>query len=100
MTHHGGILSTFWANWYDVQVKSVQYGLGERGPRGVVTGGLVCGDDTLPDKVLAANRCDFGDEILAHPLDDEYHRIRSPLWEKMKIPLLSAANWGGHGLHA
>src|SRR3954471_14856349 len=33
MTHHGGILSTFWANWYDMQVKTVQYGLGERGPR-------------------------------------------------------------------
>ena len=31
MTHHGGILSTFWANWYDMQVKTVQYGAGERG---------------------------------------------------------------------
>ena len=26
MTHHGGILSTFWENWYDMQVKTVQYG--------------------------------------------------------------------------
>jgi predicted acyl esterase len=26
MTHHGGILSTFFANWYDMQVKTVQYG--------------------------------------------------------------------------
>src|ERR1700674_1908926 len=24
MTHHGGILCTFWANWYDMQVKNVQ----------------------------------------------------------------------------
>ncbi|MFZ3213953.1 MAG: CocE/NonD family hydrolase [Terriglobales bacterium] len=98
-THHGGILSTFWAAWYDVQVKSVQYGLGERGPRSVVTGQLVCGDETLSDKELAANRCDFGDEILAHPLDDEYHRQRSPQWDKVKVPFLSAANWGGQGLH-
>ena len=30
MTHHGGILSTFWENWYDMQVKTVQYGLGEK----------------------------------------------------------------------
>ena len=30
MTHHGGILCTFWANWYDMQVKTVQYGRGER----------------------------------------------------------------------
>ncbi|WP_296522367.1 CocE/NonD family hydrolase [Rhodoplanes sp.] len=98
-THHGGILSTFWANWYDVQVKSVQYGLGERGPRSVVTGELVCGDETLSDRELAANRCDFGDEILSHPLDDAYHAERSPQWDKIEVPLLSAANWGGQGLH-
>ena len=52
MTHHGGILSTFWANWYDMQVKTVQHGLGERGPRSRVTGELVCGDETLPEKQL------------------------------------------------
>ena len=99
MTHHGGILSSFWANWYDMQVKTVQYGLGERGPRSRVTGELVCGDVTLSDAELARNRADFGDEILAHPLDDAYHRARSPVWEKVVTPLLSAANWGGQGLH-
>jgi predicted acyl esterase len=99
MTHHGGILSTFWANWYDMQVKTVQYGLGERGPRSRVTGELVCGDETLTDKELHRNRCDFGDDILAHPLDDGYHKGRSPVWEKITVPLLSAANWGGQGLH-
>ncbi|HUL93470.1 MAG TPA: CocE/NonD family hydrolase [Burkholderiales bacterium] len=99
MTHHGGILSTFWANWYDMQVKTVQYGLGLRGPRSRVTGELVCGDETLSDRQLQANRCDFGDEILAHPLDDAYHKTRSPVWEKITAPLLTAANWGGQGLH-
>jgi uncharacterized protein len=99
MTHHGGILCTFWANWYDMQVKTVQYGLGERGPRSRATGKLVCGDETLSDRELQKNRCDFGDEILAHPLDDEYHKARSPVWEKVNTPLLSAANWGGQGLH-
>jgi predicted acyl esterase len=99
MTHHGGILSTFWANWYDMQVKTVQYGLGERGPRSAATGALVCGDETLSDAELAANRCSFGDEILAHPLDDDYHQARSPDWDKITVPLLSAANWGGQGLH-
>ncbi|MGB9867099.1 MAG: CocE/NonD family hydrolase [Bacillota bacterium] len=98
-THHGGILSTFWAHWYDMQVKTVQYGLGQRGPRSRVTGEPVCGEVTLSDKELAANRCDFGDEILAHPLDDEYHRIRSAKWDKITVPFLSAANWGGQGLH-
>jgi predicted acyl esterase len=99
MTHHGGILSTFFANWYDMQVKTVQYGLGERGPRSRVTGALVCGDETLSEAELAKNRCDFGDNILAHPLDDDYHRARSPIWDKVTVPLLSAANWGGQGLH-
>jgi predicted acyl esterase len=99
MTHHGGILSTFFANWYDMQVKTVQYGLGERGPRSRVTGELVCGDETLSDAELARNRCDFGDNILAHPLDDPYHRDRSPVWDKVITPFLSAANWGGQGLH-
>ena len=99
MTHHGGILSTFWGNWYDMQVKTVQYGLGERGPRSRANGTLVCGDETLSDKALQAQRCEFGDEVLAHPLDDDYHRARSPQWDKITVPLLSATNWGGQGLH-
>jgi predicted acyl esterase len=99
MTHHGGILSTFWANWYDMQVKTVQYGLGERGPKSRVTGDLVCGPETLSDAELAKNRCDFGNDIFAHPLDDDYHKGRSPQWDKVTVPFLSAANWGGQGLH-
>ncbi|HEY9455738.1 MAG TPA: CocE/NonD family hydrolase [Bradyrhizobium sp.] len=99
MTHHGGILSTFWENWYDMQVKVVQHGLGERGGRSPVHGELVCGPDTLSEEELAKNRSDFGGQILAHPMDDQYHRDRSPVWEKVKTPLFSAANWGGQGLH-
>jgi predicted acyl esterase len=99
MTHHGGILSVFWANWYDMQVKTVQYGLGERGGRSRVHGSLVCGPETLPEEELGRNRCDFGQEIRAHPLDDEYHKARSPVWENIEVPVFSAANWGGQGLH-
>ncbi|MDW7740092.1 MAG: CocE/NonD family hydrolase [Bacillota bacterium] len=98
-THHGGMLSTFWTHWYDMQVKTVQYGLGERGLRNKVTGQLVCGDENLSDIELAKNRASFGDEILAHPLDDEYHRERSPQWDKITVPMLSSGNWGGQGLH-
>jgi predicted acyl esterase len=99
MTHHGGILCTFWANWYDMQVKTVQYGAGERGGRNPNTGQLICGDEILTDEQLAANRSDFGNEILSHPLDDDYHRDRSPQWDKVTVPLLTSANWGGQGLH-
>jgi hypothetical protein len=99
MTHHGGILSTFWENWYDMQVKTVQYGAGEKGKRSRVHGDLVCGPETLPEGELARNRADFGAEIAAHPMDDDYHKARSPKWDKVTTPLFSAANWGGQGLH-
>jgi len=99
MTHHGGILCTFWENWYDMQVKTVQYGVGERGRRSRVHGDLVCGPEIFSDAELAKNRSDFGGEIYAHPLDDNYHRARSPIWPKVKVPFLSAANWGGQPLH-
>jgi hypothetical protein len=95
MTHHGGILCSFWANWYDMQVKTVQYGLGERGPRSRVTGEPVCGSETLSEKELSGNRCDLGNEILAHPLDDDYYKARSPMWSKVTVPFISAGNWGG-----
>jgi uncharacterized protein len=99
MTHHGGILSTFWENWYDMQVKTVQYGAGERGKRSRVTSDLVCGPETLSEEELARNRTDFGAQIVAHPMDDDYHKARSPKWDKVTTPLFSAANWGGQGLH-
>jgi uncharacterized protein len=100
MTHHGGILSTFWANWYDMQVKTVQHGAGARGGRSRVHGEPVCGPDTLSEAELERNRCNLGAEIREHALDDAYHKERSPVWSKVKVPFLSAANWGGQGLHA
>ena len=99
MTHHGGILSTFWANWYDMQVKTVQHGLGNRGAISRVTGVAVTGDINLSDEDLERNRADLGADVRNHPLDDEFHRDRSPDWSRVDTPLLSAGNWGGQGLH-
>ncbi len=99
MTHHGGIVCTFWENWYDMQVKTVQYGCGERGKRSRVHGELVCGPELLSDSELAKNRTDFGNAIRAHPLDDDYHKARAAVWSKVTVPLFTAANWGGQGLH-
>jgi hypothetical protein len=82
-----------------MQVKTVQHGLGTRGPISRATGDLVCGPETLTDAELAANRCNFGGDLLAHPLDDQYSKDRSPDWSKVTVPFLSAANWGGQGLH-
>ncbi|MEX2623562.1 MAG: CocE/NonD family hydrolase [Acidimicrobiia bacterium] len=99
MTHHGGILCTFFANWYDRQVKTVQYGLGSRGPSTSMNGLKVCGEEDLSATQLEANRTDFGAEIAAHPFEDAYNRNRSPAFQHITTPLLSAGNWGGHGLH-
>jgi predicted acyl esterase len=98
-TYHGGILSTMSANTYSMQMKTVQHGLGERGPRSRVTGELVSGPETLSEEELAANRFDLLTELRAHPLDDAYHQARSAQWDKITVPLLSCGNWGGQGLH-
>ena len=98
-TRHGGIMNMFLSNWVPRAVKRVQYGLGERGPRSAVTGELVAGPPTWPEEALAKNVIDIDAWILEHPFDDEAHRARSPEWHKVTIPFLSAANWGGQGLH-
>jgi predicted acyl esterase len=97
---HGGILCTFAANWYDMQVKTVQHGVGKRGHRSGMVAGWVAGPETLSQEELGGNRCDFGAEIFAHPLDTaEYWQSRMPDWSKVTVPFLSSANWGGQGLH-
>ena len=91
-THHGGILSTFWDRWYPHQVTNVQHGLGENGRVNEFNGMSVTGDETLSEEELAENLGDFGEDIYAQPLDNEYHRERSPQWDKVKTPLLTAAS--------
>ncbi|MEU0526444.1 CocE/NonD family hydrolase [Streptomyces niveus] len=98
-SYQGGIRSTFWDNWYDMQVKTVQYGVGEAGGRDPNTGLLICGDDLLDAAELAANRTDLGADIAAHPFYDSYHRDRSADWDAIDVPVLSCGNWGGQGLH-
>jgi uncharacterized protein len=96
---HGGILCTFFGNWYEMQVTTVQHGLGSRGPVNPNTGEEACGPETLSDEELAARRADFASDVAELELDSEYHRARSGDWERIDVPLLSAGNWGGHGLH-
>ena len=99
MSRHGGILCEFLGGWFDRQVVRVQHGVGERGPRSPVTGEPVAGPETLSEDELKANRIDPGQDILERPLDGEYYRDRSPDFSKITVPVLSAANWGGQGLH-
>ena len=101
MGHHGGIFCNgFCVNWPPRQIYSVQHGRGANGPKSRMNGGWVGGDVTLSKEELAANRKDFGSDVRRHKLaTDKYWTSRTPDWSKIRVPLLSTANWGGHGLH-
>ena len=99
LSHHGGILCNFIENWYDMQVKTVQYGLGKNGHRSKITGDWVSGPETLTTEELGANRFDFGGLTFKHEFDDEFWKSRTPDYSKIEVPFLSAGNWGGQGLH-
>ncbi|HEY2238906.1 MAG TPA: CocE/NonD family hydrolase [Streptosporangiaceae bacterium] len=94
-THHGGILDTFVASWYPVQVSAVQHGGGQDATN-PVTGEPIAGPDVLPGAELAANRSDPPAEVRARPLDEPYYRERSGEPGKITVPVLSAANWAHH----
>src|SRR5262249_54048087 len=81
------------------QVVRVQHGVGGRGPVSRVTGEPVAGPETLPEKELATNRADVAGEAARRRLLDGYYAARIGAFEKIDVPLLSAANWGGQGLH-
>jgi predicted acyl esterase len=99
LCRHGGILSDFLSSWYPRQVASVQHGVGERGARSTVTGELAAGPDTLTEGELAEHRADIPGEAKRRRLLDDYYAARTPQFEAIEAPLLSAANWGGMGLH-
>jgi uncharacterized protein len=96
---HGGIYCTFGQTWYDMQVKSVQHGLGTRGRVSRLNGDLVTGPETLNDEELRENRKDLYEELIGQGIGDAYFRDRETDFSKIEVPLLSAANWGGQGLH-
>ena len=99
LARHGGILSGFIDSWYERQILRMQHGVGERGARSVVTGEPVAGPETLAPEALAKNTTDPAGEALRRRLVDDYYRERMVDFARIQAPLLSAANWGGQGLH-
>ena len=90
---HGGIHSPWAKNWWASRILPLQHGYGDRGERSANTGELVAGPETLTDEELAANRADVvtaGQE----PLDGEWTRKRSVQFDNIRVPMLSAGNWG------
>jgi predicted acyl esterase len=80
-------------------VKTVQHGVGERGKKNPNTGELVCGPETLSEAELVQNRENMWQELLTRELDGPYYRERTAELSNVEVPLLTAANWGGQGLH-
>lgn len=97
--HHGGIASRFPSVWYNSAVVPRQHGKGANGYKSAINGEWISGPETLTEEELADSRTDYGADILAHPLVDDYWRARMPDYSKINVPLLSAGNWGGVGLH-
>ncbi|MFI9415099.1 CocE/NonD family hydrolase [Nocardia gamkensis] len=98
-TYHGGIRQTFWENWFDMQVQTVQHGIGPKAGIDPNSGLAICGDEALTPAQLAERQVPLRDVLRSHPTDDDYHRRRSPVLEDIEVPLLSCGNWGGQGLH-
>lgn len=99
-SRHGGIYSTFGDLWFAKYILPVQHGRGTHGWRSNINGEWVSGPDTLSEAELAANRTDWRIESRSNRFaTDQFWRSRLPDFSKIEVPLLSAANWGGHGLH-
>jgi predicted acyl esterase len=99
LCRHGGILSNFFKSWFPRQVLNVQHGVGERGPKSAVTGEPVAGPPTLPEAELANNHADCAGEAKRRRFVDDFYASRTATFEDIEAPILSAANWGGGGLH-
>ena len=95
---HGGIICSFRKNWQDMQVKTVQHGFAS-GKKNPVTGVPVCGDEILSAAELEKNRENMWQAFLSRELIDDYYLERTADLSKVTVPLLTAANWGGQGLH-
>lgn len=99
VSHHGGIFGNFFFElWYPKQILSVQNGNGASPYLDRDTSAAQTGTPIDPEQ-LVKNRIDIIDELRSHPLMDEWYEARTPKLEKIEVPLLSAGNWGGMGLH-
>jgi predicted acyl esterase len=98
-SHHGGIFSNLFPTaWWPRQVLPNQHGNGATHHLDRETGRPTTGP-ALSEDLLSANRATHADDLLRHPLDDAWYRQRSPFLDNIKVPLFSAGNWGGAGLH-
>ncbi|MBS4208311.1 CocE/NonD family hydrolase [Bacillus sp. FJAT-50079] len=96
--YHGGIRCTFLDSWVPRQLP-MQHGYGSRARKNPNTWESIAGPATFSEEELYRNRKDVVADVKAHPLFDEYYEETKVDWSKVTVPFLSAANWGGQGLH-
>ena len=98
-SHQGGIFGDgFPTAWLPRQVLVNQHGNAETPHRDRETGEPTTGA-ALPEAILEGNRATHHEDLLHHPLDDAWYGTRTPDLERIDVPLFSAGNWGGLGLH-
>jgi predicted acyl esterase len=95
LCRHGGILCHFLPGWYGRHRGMAD--IGANAPVNQITGVPV----TLPmaPEDVDRNRADLGGEALRRTQLDGYYQARAPQFDNIDVPLLSAGNWGGQGLH-
>jgi uncharacterized protein len=98
-SHHGGIFSSLFPTaWWPRQVLVNQHGNEDTHHRDRQTGERTTGA-ALSHAALAGNRAEHPNDLLHHSLDDAWYGERSPELSRIEVPLFSAGNWGGAGLH-
>ena len=96
---HGGIFSSFFMRLlWESQIAVNQNGNGASPYRDRFTGERSTGA-ALDPQVLPGNLSNLFETGLQHRFDDAYFTTRTPRPERIKVPFLSAGNWGGLGLH-
>jgi predicted acyl esterase len=96
---HGGIYSSFFLKLlWDSQIATNQNGNAGSAYRDRFTGKVSTGAALNPE-LLPSNLANVYEAGLRHPFDDAYFKVRTPVAERITVPLLSAGNWGGLGLH-
>jgi len=96
----GGILGAgFLHRWWNRSVLRNQHGNPDTPLVDIDTGERNTGPDSLPPETLVANREDYIANLLARPLNGPWYEERSARLERIDIPALVVANWGGLGLH-
>jgi len=99
-TRQGGILgSGFLKRWWNRSVLRNQHGNPDTPLTDLSSGERNTGPESLAPAELAANRVEYIDNLIERPLNGPWYEERSARLDRIAIPALVVANWGGLGLH-